>query len=67
MIEYPKATDFQKATFLGTWGPSPIPIYDVPSMHALNQLVGYIKHINASMVRCYIAGNVVYISKLYPA
>lgn len=48
MIEYPKATDFQKATFVGTWGPSPIPIYDVPSMHALNQLVGYIKHINAS-------------------
>lgn len=47
MIEYPKATDFQKAKFIGTWGVSPIPIYDVPNMHSLNQLVGYVKHINA--------------------
>ena len=48
MIEYPKATDFQKATFIGTWGHSSIPIYDVPTMHSLNQLVGYVKHINAA-------------------
>ena len=48
MIEYPKATDFQKATFVGTWGRSSIPIYDVPTMHSLNQLVGYVKHINAA-------------------
>lgn len=47
MVEYPKAVDFQKAIFVGTWGDSQIPIYDVPSMHALNQLVGYVKHINA--------------------
>lgn len=47
MIEYPKATDFQKAIFIGTWGHSSIPIYDVPTMHSLNQLVGYVKHINA--------------------
>lgn len=48
MIIYPKATDFQKATFIGTWEHSPIPIYDVPTMHSLNQLVGYVKHINAA-------------------
>lgn len=48
MIEYPKATDFQRAKFVGTWGDSPVPIYDVPNMYALNQLVGYVKHINAS-------------------
>lgn len=47
MIEYPKATDFQRAVFVGTWGSTPIPIYDVPNMHSLNQLVGYVKHINA--------------------
>ncbi len=48
MIEYPKAHDFQKAAFVGTWGHSSIPIYDVPTMHSLNQLVGYVKHINAA-------------------
>ena len=48
MIEYPKANDFQKAIFIGTWGQSAIPIYDVPTMHSLNQLVGYVKHINAT-------------------
>ena len=47
MICYPKAVDFQHSTFVGTWNDSPIPIYDVPSMHALNQLVGYIKLINS--------------------
>ena len=47
MIEYPKATDFQRAIYVGTWGSTPIPIYDVPNMHSLNQLVGYVKHINA--------------------
>lgn len=48
MVAYPKATDFQKATFIGTWEHSTIPIYDVPTMHSLNQLVGYVKHINAT-------------------
>lgn len=47
MIEYRKATDFQRAIYVGTWGSTPIPIYDVPNMHSLNQLVGYVKHINA--------------------
>lgn len=47
MIEYPKAKDFQRAKLIGTWGNSLIPIYDVPSMHSFNQLVGYVKHINA--------------------
>lgn len=47
MVEYPKANDLQKAKFVGTWGDSLIPIYDVPNMHSLNQLVGYVKHINA--------------------
>ena len=49
MIEYPKATDFQRAKFVGTWGDSPVPIYDVPNMYALNQLVGYVKHINEAI------------------
>lgn len=48
MVEYPRATDFQRATFIGTWEHSSIPIYDVPTMHSLNQLVGYVKHINAA-------------------
>ena len=47
MIYYPKANDFQNSTYLGTWNKSEIPIYDVPTMHALNQLIGYVKHINA--------------------
>lgn len=47
MVKYPKANDFQGAVFLGYWNESDIPIYDVPSMHSLNQLVGYVKHINA--------------------
>ncbi len=47
MVVYPRATDFQGALFVGTWGEYKIPVYDVPNMHSLNQLVGYIKHINA--------------------
>ena len=47
MTQYPKSTDFQGATFIGKWGKTQTPIYDVPSMHSLNQLVGYVKHINA--------------------
>ncbi len=47
MVEYPRATDFQGAVPIGTWGSSLVPVYDVPSMHSLNQLVGYVKHINA--------------------
>ena len=47
MVVYPKAADLQRAVFVGTWGDSEIPVYDVPSMHSLNQLVGYVKHINS--------------------
>ena len=47
MINYPRTTNFQGAIYVGNWGTSNIPIYNVPNMHALNQLVGYIKHINA--------------------
>ena len=62
MVVYPKAADFQKAVFIGTWGDSKIPIYDVPSLHSLNQLVGYVKHINSGN------GTVLYRGqcKLYP-
>ena len=49
MVNYPRAADFQGATLVGTWKNTSVPIYDVPSMHSLNQLVGYIKHINAGM------------------
>jgi len=45
MINYPRTTNFQGAIYVGNWGTSNIPIYNVPNMHALNQLVGYIKHI----------------------
>ena len=47
MINYPRTTNFQGAIYVGNWGTSNIPIFNVPNMHALNQLVGYIKHINA--------------------
>ncbi len=47
MLYYPKAPDVQNTTLIGTWNDSEIPIYDVPDMHSLNQLVGYVKHINA--------------------
>ena len=47
MLIYPKALDVQNTTLIGTWNNSEIPIYDVPDMHSLNQLVGYVKHINA--------------------
>lgn len=46
MINYPKATEIQQSIFLGTWDDK-IPVYHVPTMHALNQLIGYIKHINS--------------------
>lgn len=32
---------------IGKWNDSTIPVYDIHSMHALNQFIGYIKHINA--------------------
>ena len=47
MVAYPKATDLQQSPMIGTWGETDIPVYEIPSMHALNQVVGYIKHINA--------------------
>lgn len=61
-VNYPKATDVQQAVWLGTWDDSEIPVYDVPDMHTLNQLVGYVKHINAG------EGTVLYRGqcKLYP-
>lgn len=46
MINYPKATEIQQSIFIGTWDDK-IPVYHVPSMHALNQLIGYMKHINS--------------------
>lgn len=49
MVNYPKAGDFQGATLVGNWRNTRVPVYDVPNMHALNQLVGYVKHINAGV------------------
>lgn len=46
-VEYPKANNIQSSVRLGTWGETQIPVYDVFNMHALNQLVGYVKLINA--------------------
>lgn len=48
MINYPNVgVDIQKSILIGYWNDSLIPIFHVPSMHALNQLIGYVKHINA--------------------
>lgn len=47
MVNYPRAEDFQGATLVGNWCNTCVPVYDVPNMHSLNQLVGYVKHINA--------------------
>lgn len=46
MINYPKAADIQQSIFLGKWDKI-IPVYHVNTMHALNQLVGCIRHINS--------------------
>ena len=46
-VKYPKSSDIQDAVCVGAWGDSDIPVYDVPNMQTLNQLVGYVKHINA--------------------
>lgn len=32
---------------IGYWGNEGVPVFDVLSMHSFNQLVGYVKHINA--------------------
>ena len=60
-IILPKASDIQGATPIGNWGEN-IPVYDVHNMYALNQLVGYVKLINAGN------GTVLYRGqcKLYP-
>lgn len=48
MIIYPKTPKLQNAMdLIGHWRGSPVPIFYVHSMHALNQLVGYVKHINS--------------------
>lgn len=67
MIYYPKANDFQNSTYLGTWNQSEIPVYDVPTMHALNQLIGYVKHINAGNEQFYIGDNANYMNMLCQA
>lgn len=47
MIRYPNTDSIQGAILVGKWGNTEIPIVNVPNMHSLNQLVGYVKHINA--------------------
>ena len=47
-IEYPKATSIPNATLCGSWGTNKVPVYQLGSAAALNQLVGYVKFINGS-------------------
>ena len=63
MVYYPKATNVQEAVLVGTWKGTNIPIIDVPSMYALNQLVGYVKHINSGVGTVLYRGQ----NKLYPS
>lgn len=46
MINYPKEVSDSEKVFTGTWC-GKIPVFTVMSQNALNQLVGYTKHINA--------------------
>ena len=48
MITKPKTSDVKGAKVIGNWGNERVPVFDVLSMHSFNQLVGYVKHINAS-------------------
>ena len=48
MIIFPRKKFIQDCIFTGTWTKKEIPVYTVTSMNGLNQLVGYVKHINAS-------------------
>lgn len=63
MVYYTKATNVQDATLVGTWNETNILIIDVPSMYALNQLVGYVKHINSGVGTVLYRGQ----SQLYPS
>lgn len=60
-INFPKTKNVKGAIPIGTWGDN-IPVYHVKNMHELNQLVGYVKLINAEN------GTVLYRGqcKLYP-
>lgn len=48
MIKYPEAKTHENRIFTGTWSEE-IPVFTVTSQNDLNQLVGYVKHINAGM------------------
>lgn len=48
MVEYPKTKSIQSTIYTGTWSDKKIPVYTVTSANGLNQLVGYVKHINAA-------------------
>ena len=48
MIAYPKSTIIGTEKLDETWTSQEIPIYSVSTADGLNQLVGYIKHINAA-------------------
>lgn len=48
MIEYPKTKSIHDTFYTGTWSPKNIPVYTVTSENGLNQLVGYVKHINSA-------------------
>ena len=47
--EFPyRANEIKGAKAIGTWGNAEVPIFSVSTQHELNQLVGYVKHINAA-------------------
>ena len=48
MITKPKTSDVKGAKVIGNWGNERVPVFDVLSIHSFNQLVVYVKHINAS-------------------
>lgn len=62
MIRYPEAKTHESRIFTGTWSKN-IPVFTVTSQNDLNQLVGYVKHINAGI------GTVLYRGQceLYPS
>ena len=46
-LYYPETKTIQGTKYIGKWLGKNVPIFDVYSMHGLNQLIGYIKFINA--------------------
>lgn len=47
-MKYPKESSSIKDTrLLGYWHNGKVPVFDVASIHGFNQIVGYVKHINA--------------------